>query len=219
MIVREGREPYLDRVLSVVEASFDGKVIVPDDGSVQLRDYADQRNRVIKTAEDQGFDWMFMLDADECMYPSDIESVKRFMPTDTLIMLPRIELVRDFDHFDPILYPDVQVRVFKLGMGYHYRGCLHEALYAGDAGTESFWSPKPRPAAGVLSPATPIYHYGRTKSLDETLLRYYNYDLISRGRAPIGTLPERAAVTPEWWNRARPFPAMHPLRDSEPSNV
>lgn len=218
MIVKEGREPYLDRVLSVMEGSFDGRVIVPDDG-VQLMDYAAQRNKVIEIAEDQDYDWLFMLDADECMYPADIETVRKYMSTETLIILPRIELVRDFDHFDPHLYPDLQARVFKLGMGYHYEGRLHETLCASDSRMSGGWRRRPTPAPGSVSPTTPIYHYGRTKSLNEILLRYHNYNLIARGRATVAVLPDHVAEGDQsWWTQARPFPAMHPLRGSSPAS-
>lgn len=203
-------EPLLDRILSIIGDSFDGVEIVRDEGK-RIVNFAAQRNRLIDIAEGKGYEWMFMLDSDECMFPRDIATVKSLMtPKNRLIILPRYEFVKDFDHYDPQGYPDYQGRVFRLGAGYRYRKAVHEGLYRRFAVMSEM-----RLRRGVFLDSTPIYHYGRVKSTAEMLLKLHNYALIAKGVPPVDHLPP--GVNTEdcgwlWGNIAR-FEAPHPLRD------
>lgn len=210
MLARSDRtqEPLLDKVLSIVGPCFDDIAIVEDQGK-RITHYGAQRNKLIDIAEGRGFDWMFMLDSDECMFPSDIETVKSLMTRENrLIVLPRYEFVRDFDHYDPRGYPDYQGRVFRLGAGYRYRRAVHEGLYRRFAIRSEM-----RLKRGFHSDQTPIYHYGRVKTPDELVLKFHNYDLIAQGLPPVNELPESAKSEDGTarWGDITPFSGHHPL--------
>jgi len=210
MLARSDRslEPLLERVLEIVGPSFDEVAFVEDKGK-RITDFGAQRNRLIDIGERRGFDWMVQLDSDECMFPADIETVKSLMtPENRLIILPRYEFVKDFDHYDPQGYPDYQGRVFRLGVGYRFRRRVHEGLYRRFAVMSEM-----RLRRGVFSDSTPIYHYGRVKDTAEMLLKLHNYNLISQGKAPVDRLPEGTDTeNGSWlWGRITPFEKSHPL--------
>lgn len=202
MIVKSQGESYLDRILNVMSSSFDGVEITSDDGQ-PVTDFAAARNDLIRTLEAKGYDWAFMLDADECMFPEDISQVRELMSSSSdVIALPRINLLRDFAHWDPSNYPDYQGRVFRLKKGYHFRRPVHEMLYS-QSGKE--------PA--VLSDAqksenTPIYHYGWTKPAESWLEKRRLYDgAIAGGDIAADTI----ADSPMFLRRAVAFEFSHPL--------
>lgn len=207
------KEPLLDRILSIVGPSFDG-VEVLYDGGEPVADFAAQRNRLIAIGERAGFDWLFLLDSDECMFPADIATVRGLMtPQARLIALPRYEFVGDFDHYDPTEYPDYQRRVFRLGVGYRYAKRVHEGLYRR-------FSPvsETRLKAGIVSDSTPIYHYGRLKDAAAMQLKLLNYDRLAHRDSPLSALPEGIAVDEarRFYREIAPFPGPHPLRATEP---
>jgi hypothetical protein len=201
-------EPLLPRILSIVSDSFDGVEILRDEGK-RITHYGAQRNRLIELAERKGYDWVFMLDSDECMFPEDIAKVRLLMTPDRrLIILPRYEFVKDFDHYDPRGYPDYQGRVFRLGVGYRYRHSVHEGLYRRFAVMSEM-----RLRHGYFSDETPIYHYGRVRSPEELALKFHNYDLIARGKTPVDTVPDEMVGldhTHRWGHVVR-FDKPHPL--------
>lgn len=205
-----GSEPLLDRILSIIGDSFEGVEILRDEGR-RIVNYAARRNRLIEIAEQKGYEWMFMLDSDECMFPQEIETVRSFMtPENRLIILPRYEFVKDFDHCDPRGYPDYQGRVFRLGIGYRYRRRVHEGLYRRFAVMSEM-----RLKRGLFLDTTPIYHYGRVKSPEELLLKFHNYDLIAQGKPLVDRLPPGTDIEAgvSRWGIITPFEAPHPLRD------
>ncbi|MDY0340248.1 MAG: hypothetical protein RBS17_03445 [Coriobacteriia bacterium] len=217
MLARSDRsqEPYLDETLSIVSPCFDGIFILDDEGC-RIDDYSAQRNRLIEVGEREHYDWMFMLDSDECMFPSDIEVLKtRMTPENRLLVLPRYEFVKDLDHYDPQGYPDYQGRVFRLGIGYQFRKTVHEGLYR-----RYFPVSEMRLQRGVRCDDTPIYHYGRVKSTAEMLLKLHNYNLIAKGQPPVTELPEGTDISNgEWlWGAITRFEAPHPLRDQDPGS-
>ena len=202
------QEPFLDRVLSIMSPAFD-EVTIVDDGGRPIADYSAQRNRLIDIAERGGFDWMIQLDSDECMFPADIDVVKAMMtPQNRLIVLPRIELVRDFGHYDPSVYPDYQGRAFRLGIGYRFRRPLHEGLYRRFSPLSEM-----RLKRGARSDTTPIYHYGRVGETDRMLLKYHNYALLAKGQAPVDELPAGmdAGDRAHLFGEMTPFDGPHPL--------
>jgi len=181
---------FLKRHLPLLIPHFDG-VFVCDggstDGSVEYLktlninllqgDYGhwetwredDHKNSVIIEAEKQGYDWILNLDADEIMFPEDIEELKRFMQGDNVfLMSPRIEFYGDTLHFKPQLYPDYQGRAIKLNQDFRWVKPIHSYF-------QKIGEPK---SAGEMGHATivvsaPIYHYGWAIGLDQRLKRYY----------------------------------------------
>jgi len=152
-------------------------------------DWGVARNAVIRTAEEAGCSQMMMIDSDECMLPSHLESLRN-IPVQNARLFPRIEFVDDFQHYDPTLYPDYQARGFPLNQGFYYAGAIHEQLcryglvcsQAGDF-SRSF---------------LPLFHFGKCKPKREVALKYMNYDRIAHKLEPLMELPEDY-VPPESW--------------------
>ena len=211
MLARSDRtsEPLLDRMLSIVEPSFDGVEILYDEGQPIL-DFSARRNQLIKTAERKGYDWMFMLDSDECMFPEDIAVVRSLMTAGSrFIILPRIELKKDFDHYDPQPYSDYQGRVFRLGIGYRFRRPLHEGIYRRFSPvSERRWF------GGTYSDTTPIYHYGLVRDDAAMWVRQHHYERILQGSASPEADP--ADDGPWQWGNLEVFEGPHPLREPSP---
>lgn len=202
-------EPFQEAALSVMASSFDG-VKTLDDGGKPVSDFSAQRNRLIDFGEREGYDWMFMIDADECMFPEDIATVRSMMTKRRrLIILPRIDFAKDFDHVDPTPYPDYQARVFRLGAGYRFRKPVHEGLFRR-------FSPASdkRLGLGTISDSTPIYHYGRLRTREQIELKAYNYQQLMQGASPVDVRPEGWVENPtgEYWAQLKPFDDPHPLR-------
>lgn len=168
--------------------------------------YAQGRNQLIQVAEEAGFDYLFMLDADEAMSKEGIELCKKMAEKHDVLTLPRFEFVQDFQHYDSALYPDWQCRFFKLNKGYHFKNKVHEMLHnkSGDPLIHS------RMAHKVLK--APIYHYGRCKPREVLALKYINYDRVQRGLEPLTELPHDVdPSTFKLWERCEPFVENHPL--------
>lgn len=213
MMARRGREPFLDEILSVVGPSFESVEILYDDSS-DVTDFSRARNQLIHIGESKGYDWIFMLDADGCMFPEDILRVRCLMREElSLIVLPRIEMVRDRRHWDPMIYPDYQGRVFRLGSGLHFRNRIHEQLYRRFGVRSEF----DRGNYAVCDTA-PIYHYGQTKDVREVLLKNLNYERLSGGEPLLSALPEGLTLDDRsFWPSMAPFDHPHPLDGQEAS--
>ena len=203
MIHRNDRA-NLERFLPIIRLSFDGAIVVDAesaDGSQEVfkkhdflivnrpwnDNFADARNAVIKVAEGQGYTHLFMLDSDECMFPEDIETVKKYMEDREFVCLPRIEFVQDRDHFNPKIYPDYQGRCIKLGIHYHYQNKVHEMLWKG---VDKVEARKVVTNFPLKIPNCPIYHYGRCKPAEYLWLKSQNYVRIVNGTPLLTAIPE-----------------------------
>jgi len=179
-------EPFWERSLKVVESSVDGCVIRVDKHTV---DYANSRNLVIKQAEAEGYTHILFLDADECMFPKDIEAIKNKLEQHEALMLPRYELGPSPEFYNPTLYPDWQGRAFKLNEGFEYRNPIHEILYKHNS-EKCVWEN----AGFTASDDTPIFHYGRCKDPKAIWLRYHNYGRIKEGLEKLTEIPEGTEI-------------------------
>lgn len=223
MIVRNERE-ILEKTLNYKALDFDLKLAVDfmsDDFSVELlgsygfelirqewrNNFAGARNILIQYAEEKGADYLFMLDADEALFPADIEKLKKLAETHDVIALPRIEFVKDFGHYDPTLYPDYQCRFFRLNRGYHFKNKVHEMLH-----TEKGEVCLEHTRLHFRSTQTPIYHYSRVKDHRKLALKYINYDRLLKGEPPLAELPEGYDPNAQYWAQAEPFTNDHPLK-------
>jgi hypothetical protein len=145
------------------------------------------------------------------MFPDDIAKLReRMLPrANRVIALPRYELVRDYDHYDPRSYPDYQRRAFRLGVGYRFRRRVHEGIYRR-------FSPlsETRLNAGLHSDDTPIFHYGSLRSAQDMRLKLYNYELFKNGEQPVDRVPDGVDATSEVYQDdvIKPFDIPHPLR-------
>lgn len=224
-ILTRNEEFYLGRHLPIIANSFDGIVAVDAasvDRSVEIltsfgakienrewnNDFGAARNAMIALAEREGYDWIFMVDSDECMFPKDIETVKEYMPQSQFIALPRIEFVRDYYHFDHTLYPDFQGRVFKLHQGFHYRNKVHEMLYKPDDDIALM----SRLDYRVVAAGCHLYHYSRCKSPESLWLKYANYDRLMKGEELIERIPDGTRVNlTDFWKSEVEFHGPQPV--------
>lgn len=220
-MICQDEEFYLSLILPIIRPAFDEFVAV-DGGSVDGtknvlskygckiinrpwdNNHSNAQNEVIKHVSNE---WVCMLDADEAMFPADIERMKKYTMKSTCISLPRIELVEDHHHYDPkVSYTGGQNRVFKLGMGYHFRAVIHKDLYKGN-------DPTSVSNMGYAYYATdcPIYHYGQCKPRHTVWLKHHNYALIQQGQAPLAFVPPGMRFKRR--QDIVPFEKIHPLKN------
>lgn len=179
-------EIFWEKTLVAMDGCFDGGVIRLVNN---ITDYAAARNAVIKQAEAEEYTHILFLDADECMFPEDIKKIRAKLEEHEALMLPRYELGPDTNYYNPIVYPDYQGRAFKLGVGYEYRGPIHEILYKKNE-EKCVWEN----AGFEASDDTPIYHYGRCKTPESIWLRYHNYGRIQQGLERLDKIPEGTEI-------------------------
>lgn len=209
-IILKNESQMLERHLSLISACFDGAVFLDDgstDNSLEVIDnncrcnfdiirhtegfigFDKKRNLVIKKAEELGYDIMFMLDADECMFQKDIDEILIMSENTEVIALPRYEFTIDFKHYSKHLYPDYQLRVFHLNKGYHYRNSIHEILYQRDENVSVSEQNRLKFAEGKH-----IYHYGRCKNPNFLWSKDNDYNRIIQGLEPINAQPREEDV-------------------------
>jgi hypothetical protein len=150
--------------------------------------------------------WMLQLDADECMWPEDVETVGYTTQTTKLdlIALPRYNLAGRGMLWMNDSYPDPQTRVVRLSSDKRYRLPVHEVI---DGDRLTLTEPH-------------IYHYGQCKSPRSSWLRSHNYTLIGRGEKPVTSTPDWVSDDYNAWlcdmasrHNFVAFPHNHPLRD------
>lgn len=210
MIARSKGEPFLSDILSIVGGSFDAVEVLYDGGS-PVADFAAARNRLIALGERSGFDWIMMLDADECMFPEDIASVRLLVEAceKSAIGLPRVEFANDSGHWLPECYPDYQVRAFRLHRGYRFRRRLHEQLYERTSPISVLKSGR-----FLRSDSTPIYHYGGTKRPGAYMAKVRQFEAVASGFKPeedAATADNEGDDQTVLWPGAPTFEFGHPM--------
>lgn len=201
---------FFDEIVAVDAESTDATrdILAKHKAKVTIRpwtnDYSAARNAVMQMGTG---DWMFMMDADEALFGADLLKLRRriaALKTPNLVMLPRIEFVSDFKHYDDRCYPDWQGRIFSLKGPYEFRNKVHEIMYR--KGEESSEYEHGR---YVKYHDTPIYHYGQCKPPEVTWLRHHNYNLVMRGETPIKEVPPGVEIKPR--TGLKLFTEKHPL--------
>lgn len=159
------------------------------------QDWAKARNTVITVSEHIGGTHLLMLDSDEAMLKSDLAMLRlEFGSIGTLplaFLYPRYEFCDDFDHYDPSLYPDFQARGFPLKQGFFYDGKTHEQLCREGKVCSQV-------NGAYLKSKRHIFHYGKTKPMEQVALKYHNYDRLKNGLETVTELPA-GFVMPETW--------------------
>ncbi len=227
MILGNDRE-MLERCVTKYDELFEHKYVVrsncTDDGWAYLskrgwgysmpcniQHYGQLRNELlggfgVYAEPDENYEgkWLLMLDADECMFPSDLIALDELVETVTepVIRLRRYNLAGPrFDWFDQG-YPDLQARVIRLGAGVTFSGQVHEQAVVGHSFAHGFNAP------------FHIYHYGYCRDPRKIWLRHQNYDLLAAGQAP---LVENEVIYPPdvdtyiTRHALKPFNQTHPL--------
>lgn len=237
-IIVKNQRQFLEKTLPTYALMFEHRLAVDffsDDFSREVLDefgffvhrqnwpgtFAGARNVLIQMAEEQGIDFLVMLDADESMSRGDLILLQNYARDYQAIILPRIEFVQDTDHFDDKLYPDWQVRAFQLKRGFYFKNKLHEMLHdKNDHPVLKFrdHTEFDKDPYKILTAPMPIYHYGKLEPDTKKLaLKYINYDRIARGEDPLERLPEGYDTTGSvFWKNKAPFYGPHPLKNIGP---
>lgn len=216
MIVKN-EEPMLRKTLPIMTPLFN-EVVVVDTGSTDWtigllksfnaivheipwnNNYSQARNAAIELALGSQSEAIFMFDADEAITASGLLVALDALETNPAISLPRIEFVFDLEHYNPDLWPDYQCRFFRADASPRFVGAVHEFLTVGSVHAHEI-------ARKV--DVCPIYHYGQTKPLAETVLRHHNYGRIAKGLPPVRELPLGTPLVLH--HRSVPYAGSHPL--------
>jgi len=221
-IITGNDEEILKKHLPIISKCFTTKIavdsstldrtniVLKENGFIVYRrewdyNYSEARNLVIQKAEELGMEAMLMLDSDECMFPKDIEKIRKLLEQYEAIKLPRYEFGPTKEWYNPTLYPDYQGRAFQLNKGYHYRNKIHEILYRKQEEKSIFEQDGFYP-----SDETHIYHYGRCKDLNKIWLKYENYRRIQENKKilleiPKGVVIEELKDVINWNNGQQPI--------------
>ena len=183
-LIATNEEPMLSRFLPDLSKAFKGDVVAIDYGSIDKtneifnkhskvaikrdwpNDFGKAKTELCKLAEDSGYDWLFLIDADETIDLTLVDKIKQCIeenPYDVYYM-PRFSYVSP-GVIDGSIgnYPDLQARLFKLNVGYHYRNIRHCILCKGDD-TACAWELN----YGAVIPVT-IMHFKGYKGAEERL--------------------------------------------------
>jgi hypothetical protein len=189
-------------------------------GKVQKRefdwDFSAHMNTLIDLAESAGYDALIRLDPDELMFPEHIDAVAALLEQHKAVRLPRINFEVDREHYCPTLYPDFQLRVFRLGEGVRYSGRVHESLDAAmaRAGWRERHNTDPDQRRDLITaPHLPIFHYEGLKDGPTRQLKGLNYQRVGQGQKPQEKLPWNFPAWVPRWNL--PFVGPQPLDPAE----
>lgn len=158
-LIATNEEVMLLRHLPKLSGYFEGEVVAVDYGSTDNTnkiltkyckyvhkdiwpdDFGKAKTNLINLAERAGYDWMFLLDADEFITAKDLKIVKYCIENNDYesYCVARVHYYKeDIICAGSEEFPDPQARIFKLNCGYHYRSPRHCSLYKGN-NTKSVW--------------------------------------------------------------------------------
>lgn len=179
-----------------------------------VNDYAKARNILIQCAEEAGMDYLVMIDADEALDRHEAIKLQNYAHDFDAIVLPRIEFVEDFEHFDDHLFPDFQLRAFRLNRGFHYRNRIHEMLHdSSGVALMAVRGNRTKKHQIISLPDVFLYHYGRTAPKEKLALKYFNYDRKMKGLGALEKLPDNYNLeNAKFWERSIPWFGPHPLK-------
>ncbi len=158
-------------------------------------DYSAARNRLLNVVRHYSeYPWLLMLDADEAVWPADVNSMARFAaasPADALFF-PRVNFTNWNGEWLPVQYPDYQTRLIRLASDVQYVNKVHEC----SAGS------KPRARAPYN-----IFHYGLCRPPLDTYLKWQRYSGVTN---PPPMPPNFADFAP--LGQRAPYPHPHPAQ-------
>lgn len=215
-IIATNEEYVLEKFLPDLSVAFGGEVVAIDYGSTDrtreifdkyckrvmtttwTRNFGEAKTNLIKLAEGCGYGWIFLLDADEMIDLHYVSLIWECIEKNQydVYYLPRFSYISpgildgEIDHF-----PDLQARLFKLNVGYHYRNVRHCILCKGDD-TACAWELK----YGAVIPVT-IFHYKGYKSEDDRKLSAADREAAVAGLPPVTNINQVKEVDMEKTNR------------------
>lgn len=162
---------FVDNKLALIRDLFDDWIIKQHSS---IDNFSNSRNELVAMAESKGYDWIFFMDADEMMFGKDVLRMLEVIneDTDDIIIQPRINFVSP-NEIETLTTPDLQGRVFKLHVGYHYRAPIHETVFRDGDGFNWHTRMVLGKRFGYKASECPIYHYGWLKPQAELEKRYW----------------------------------------------
>lgn len=161
-------------------------------------DFAAQQNAPLVEAEKQ-YDACFKWDPDEVLYPYQLNHAAALLRDmrengTVALMFPRINFEGSRYYYCHTLYPDWQVRLFRLDKGIRWHGRLHASTRVHDTFSHTN-NHLPDTIYEILQvPHIPIFHYEGLKSPQVRRLKQINYWRVSHNLAPFEALPEGETV-------------------------
>lgn len=168
-----------------------------------IQHFGDARNACISFAEELGYDALLFLDADEAVGPQILSDLQLLEQYDSMTF-SRVEIVDDFKHWDPSVFPDHQTRGMRLHKGMRYIGEIHEQQATASGEIAS------REPSSIYGGAL-IYHYGKCKPHSDLELKFTNYDRITSGLPTYAELPEGHPIRSCFWRQKLIYQLPHPL--------
>jgi len=148
-------------------------------------DFGKAKNMLIKVAQEKGYEWMFILDADESIPEGSISLIRQIIEQNThdIYYFPRLGFTSEnVIEGSSECFPDLQARLFKLNVGYHHREQVHTMLYK-DKDEHCAW----KMGYGAVIPIY-IYHHVGAKPKIEQLTRIIRRDAMAKGFPRISKL-------------------------------
>ncbi len=157
-------------------------------------DFSLKANYLIAHAEQMEFEAILRLDPDETIYAATFDRLREALAVYDAVSFPRYNFERDRLHWMPQVYPDRQIRAWRLGCGIHYAGRVHEM----PTGMRDLWFSQNH-----------LYHYEGLRTDKRRYMKHHNYALLAQGQPPVYGEP---LVIPDHHYRDHvPFEGEQPL--------
>lgn len=179
-------------------------------------DFARQQNHALSYAEAIGYDAIFKWDPDELLFAAHLRQARQLLEQHIALVVPRFNFEERRDRYCPMMYPDWQIRFFRLNRGIFWTKRLHAGtnvldLFGYDGNSQ------PRHEHPVLYvPSFPIYHYEGIRPLKDRALKWRNYQLIQNGQTPLEAWPENEPLPAYPVRFSIPFVGDQPIQDIRP---
>lgn len=215
-IIATNEELPLSKFLPELSKAFNGEVIGIDYGSIDKtpelfkqyckftitetwpRDFSIAKNRLIQLAKDSGYDWLFILDADETLDSEKVPLLFQYAENDAyeLYYLPRVSYVETgVIEANTRTFPDLQSRLFKLNSNFSYYFHVHTQLVKD--GVNVYES-----NVGAVIPNIFIYHHANLKGPKSVLLKVVERTGMEQGWPAITGIETEAK---DWPKPSRPL--------------
>lgn len=187
--------PFLPIKVALDTGSTDGTQEVLRRHGFEIRsmnwnnNFSEARNILYAIASEgcSSNDWVLMLDADEAMWPEDIETLAMIAKQSKrdLITLPRYNFSIDTSRVNLTNYPDKQARVLRCGAALEFRNPVHEVVFERGASANVVGF-----GLDEFASKLHIYHYGGCKHHADVWRRSHNYQQIAKGEPTLDDAPE-----------------------------
>lgn len=143
-------------------------------------DFGAQANALFDCCDGEHYTSVIWLAPDELLFPDDLKAIAKSLETGNAFSFPRYNFIKDRYHVSPEMYPDYQIRAWRLRQNIRVSGAVHETVY------------KSIMAKGWTIELLPmhIYHYGGINPMTHLALKHINYQRIEKGLPVLDQLPD-----------------------------